>query len=131
MIFTSLADAILLLHLLFISFVVLGGIAVFRRPRLIRLHLPCVIWGVVVELTGWVCPLTPLENYLRRMGGGMGYVGSFIQQYLLPLIYPDGLTRTGQVILGILVLGINAGVYGMLLFRRRSLGKLTNNNYKD
>jgi hypothetical protein len=109
---------------------VLGGISVFRRPRLIRLHLPCVVWGVVVELTGWVCPLTPLENYLRRMGGGEGYGGSFIQQYLLPLLYPDGLTRTGQVILGILVLGINAGVYGMLLFRHRSLDKRTNNNYK-
>jgi hypothetical protein len=76
---------------------------------------------VVVELTGWVCPLTPLENYLRRMGGGKGYGGSFIQQYLLPLLYPDGLTRTGQVNLAVLVLGINAGVYGMLLRQRRKL----------
>lgn len=130
MIYSILADAVLLLHLLFVGFVVLGGVAIFRRPRLIRLHLPCVVWGVFVELTGWICPLTPIENHLRRMGGGEGYGGSFIEQYLLPLLYPDGLTRTGQVIVAFLVLGSNAGVYGMLLFRRRSLGKRTNNNYK-
>jgi hypothetical protein len=83
---------------------------------------------VVVELTGWICPLTPLENHLRRKGGGEGYGGSFIEQYLLPLLYPDGLTRTGQVILALLALGINVAIYGILLRQRQSLGKLTQNN---
>ena len=111
MIYLVLADAVLLLHFAFILFVVLGGLLVLRRRRLIWLHLPVVIWGALIEFAGWICPLTPLESWLREQGGDRGFSGGFINHYLGTLIYPEGLTRELQWLLGALVLAINAAIY--------------------
>jgi hypothetical protein len=111
MFYLALADAILILHLAFILFVVLGGFLVLWRRWLIRLHLPVVVWGALIEFAGWICPLTPLENWLRMQGGDRGYSGGFINHYLVSLIYPEGLTRELQWLLGALVIAINAGIY--------------------
>lgn len=117
MILRWLADLILVLHLGFIAFVLLGGLFALYRPRLAWLHLPAVAWGAVVEYAGWTCPLTPLEQWLRQAAGEAGYSGSFVEHYLQPLLYPSGLTRPTQWLLGSLVLGINAGIYALLLRR--------------
>ena len=109
---------------MFVLFVVLGGLLVLRWPRLAYLHLPAATWGVVIEFAGWVCPLTPLEQSLRLKAGEQGYSGSFIEHYLLPLLYPSALTRTIQVVLGIIVIAVNLGIYGYLLRRRRLLRPL-------
>lgn len=119
MLYLLLADAVLLLHLAFIVFVVFGVLLVWRFPRLAWLHLPAVIWAGLIELIGFTCPLTPLENQLLRLGGEAGYSGGFIEHYLLPLIYPLGLTREIQVWLGVLVIVINVVGYGLLQQRRK------------
>lgn len=119
-----LADLVVLLHLAFILFVMLGGLLVLRRRRLMWLHLPIVVWGAAIEFVGWICPLTPLENRLRAAAGEAGYSGGFIEHYLIPLIYPAGLTRELQWLLGALVLLVNAAVYWRVL-RRRSGGGQT------
>lgn len=111
MTYRILADAILVLHLAFIAFVMLGAFAVLRWPRLAWLHLPAVLWAAGLTFAGGICPLTPLENRLRVAGGEAGYQGSFIEQYLTALIYPDGLTREVQVVLGCLVVAVNLAVY--------------------
>lgn len=113
------SDLVVVLHLLFILFVTAGGLLVLRWPRLALLHLPAVVWGAVIEFTGSICPLTPLENHFSRLAGRQGYGGGFIEHYLLPIIYPDGLTREIQIGLGLLVVAVNAGAY--LLLIRRSL----------
>jgi len=113
-----LADAVLLLHGLFILFAVLGGLGVWRWPRLAWLHLPAAAWAGWVVSAGWICPLTPLENSLRRRAGEAGYSGGFVEHYLLGLIYPEGLTRPVQVGLGLGVLLFNAVLYGWLVARR-------------
>ncbi|HEY3327052.1 MAG TPA: DUF2784 domain-containing protein [Novimethylophilus sp.] len=120
--YSLLADAVLLLHLGFILFVAFGGFAVLRRPRLAWLHLPAVLWGIWIEYAGWICPLTPLENQWRRMGGETGYGSDFIGHYLTAMIYPQGLTRSAQIVLGTLVLAVNAAVYWRL-WRRRQAGR--------
>ncbi|MGD2068091.1 MAG: DUF2784 domain-containing protein [Gemmatimonadota bacterium] len=117
-----LADLTVVAHGLFILFVVLGGLLVPRRPRIAWVHVPCAIWGFLVEVMGWVCPLTPLENRFRRLAGEGGYGGGFIETYLLPLIYPGGLTREVQLVMGGLVVMVNASVYGWILLRRSSPG---------
>ncbi|MFW6084017.1 MAG: DUF2784 domain-containing protein [Gemmatimonadota bacterium] len=117
MIYGVLADAVLLLHLVFILYVVLGGLLVLRWRRTAWLHVPCAVWGLLIELFGWICPLTPLENALRRAAGETGYGGGFIAHYLLPLIYPGGLTREVQLGLAAVVVAVNAGVY-LLVWRR-------------
>ncbi|HSG22384.1 MAG TPA: DUF2784 domain-containing protein [Azonexus sp.] len=119
MLYPLLADAVLLFHLAFILFVVFGALLLRRFPRLIWLHLPAVIWAGLIELIGLVCPLTPLENHLRRLGGETGYSGGFIEHYLLPIIYPPGLTREMQVGLGIAVLVINVVAYALFHCRAR------------
>lgn len=120
MLYGWLANLILLAHLAFILFVALGGLAVLRWPRLAWLHLPCVAWGVMVELMGWICPLTPWENHFRRLAGQVGYVGDFIQHYLMIAIYPEGLTRNIQIMLGLGLAVINLAIYGLLLYRTQS-----------
>ncbi len=120
MIFRVLADAVLVLHLAFILFVVLGGLVVLRHPRLAWLHLPAAAWGAWIEMAGWICPLTPLENELRARAGGGEFTGGFIEHYLVPLVYPGGLTRPMQWLLSALVLAVNAAIYWRLWRRRRS-----------
>ena len=113
-----LADAVLVLHLGFILFVMLGGLLVLRWPLLAWGHVPAVLWGIYVELSGRICPLTPLENSLREAAGQAGYSGGFIDHYLTALIYPDGLSRNIQMGLAAVVVLINGGVYWRLLARR-------------
>ncbi|MCE3222643.1 MAG: uncharacterized protein K0S58_823 [Nitrospira sp.] len=115
------ADLVLLLHLAFVLFVVAGGLLVLKWPRLAWLHLPAVVWGTVVEFTGWICPLTPLENALRAMAGAATYDADFIEHYILPLLYPADITRDSQLILGMIVIGVNVAIYGWL--RQRSLAR--------
>jgi cytochrome b subunit of formate dehydrogenase len=111
------ADALLLLHGGFVLFVVAGGLLVLRWPWLAWLHLPAALWGAVIEFAGFVCPLTPLENAWRRAAGVTGYEGGFIEHYVTAAIYPSGLTRTVQAVLGVLVLAANGWIYWRLLRR--------------
>jgi hypothetical protein len=113
------ADAVLVLHLAFILFVVLGGWLVLRYHRLIWVHLPAAAWAAFVEFSGRVCPLTPLENLLRLASGSTGYSGGFIERYLIPVVYPSGLDRSVQIALGLAVVLINAVFYGLLVKRSR------------
>jgi len=117
--YSLLADLVLLLHFAFIIFVVAGGLLALRWPRAAWLHLPAAAWGATVELSGWICPLTPLENLLRAAGGEAYTQGDFIARALLPLIYPAGLTRDIQLLLGAVVLVVNAAIYAWVLRRRR------------
>ena len=119
MLYRVLADVVLLLHLTFIFFVVLGSLLVWRFPRLLWLHLPAVMWAGLIEISGFVCPLTPLENHLRRLGGEAGYHGGFIDHYLLPIIYPHALSREMQVGLGFAAMAINVAAYTVMRRRRR------------
>ncbi len=114
------ADLLVLLHFAFLVFVVVGVVVVLRRPRLAWLHVPCALWGALIEFAGWICPLTPLENHFRRLGGEAGYPGGFIEHYLLPVLYPAGLTRPVQVALGALVLVLNIGGYAFVWRRHAS-----------
>ncbi len=113
------ADALVIVHLGFILFVVLGGLLVWRWLRLAWLHLPALAWGALLEFNGWICPLTPWEQHLRYLAGEAGYRGSFIEHYLLPVIYPPGLTRTHQVWLGVAIIIINLSIYAWLIARKR------------
>ena len=114
-----LADALLVLHALFIAWVVLGGLAVWRWPRLAWAHLPAAAWGVWIEWAGGLCPLTPLEWRLRAAAGQAAPGGDFLQYYLGGLIYPEGLTREVQFLLGAFVLVVNGAIY-LALWRRRA-----------
>ncbi|EGH24366.1 MULTISPECIES: DUF2784 domain-containing protein [Pseudomonas syringae group genomosp. 2] len=111
------ADAVVAFHLLFIVFVLFGGLLVVSRPWLALLHVPAAAWGAAVEFLHLYCPLTPLENTLRRTAGEQGYDGGFVEHYLIPLIYPAGLTPGIQLWLGGIVLLVNVSVYGLLLMR--------------
>lgn len=119
MIFRLAADAVLLLHAAFIVFVVCGGLLAWRWPRLAWIHLPAAVWGAFVELSAAACPLTALENEFLSRAGLAGYGGGFIEHYLLGAIYPQGLSRATQWLLGAAVVAINAAIYGALLLRRR------------
>ena len=114
----ALADLVVVIHLAFVTFVLLGGLLAIRWPRVAWVHLPAAAWGVWVEFAGWVCPLTPLENWLRRRAGREGYTSGFVEHYVVPLLYPAALTRELQWLLGGLVIAINAGVYVVVLRRR-------------
>jgi hypothetical protein len=116
-----LADLVLVAHGLFVLFVVAGGLLVLRWSWVAWLHLPCAAWGAWIEFSGGVCPLTPLENRLRRRAGEAGYEGGFIETYVTSVLYPEGLTRGHQLVLGAAVLVLNAGVYGWVV-RRRTRG---------
>lgn len=115
-----LADAVLVFHGLFIVWAAAGAIAVWRWPRLAWLHLPALAWAVWIETSGRICPLTPLENSLRRAAGQAGYSGGFIDHYLGPIIYPNGLTRETQWEIAAVLLLVNAGAYLMILRRARA-----------
>ena len=112
-----LADTVVVIHLGFVLFVVFGGVVVLRWPRVAWLHIPSALWGVVVEWAGWICPLTPLENTLRERAGLAAYHGDFIEQHVLPLLYPERLTRGTQLLLGCFALAVNLVVYWRVLSR--------------
>ena len=109
--FRAAADLVVTAHAAFVVFVLLGGLLVARWPRVAWLHVPAAVWGVFVELAGWVCPLTILENYLREGGESSTYQGEFIDHYLMPVLYPAHLTRARQVWLGVLAVVINLSLY--------------------
>ena len=113
------ADAIILAHFLFIAFVMCGGLLVIRWPRIAFVHLPAALWGAAVEIFGWICPLTPLENHFRNMAGNFQYSGDFILRYLVPVIYPENLTASLQQVLGILVIVINIIFYTIAMLKHR------------
>lgn len=119
MIARLLADTVVLLHLGFILFVAFGGFFALRWPKAAWLHVPAAVWGALVELSGWVCPLTPLENRLRLAAGADAYAGGFIERYLMFIVYPSGLTRELQIALGLVVIVGNVGLYAWLLHRAR------------
>ena len=117
MLYRLLANTVVAVHGLFIVFVVLGGFLAWRWRWVAAVHLPCAAWGVLIEYRQWVCPLTPLENHLRVKAGEQGYHGGFIEHYVLPAIYPSGLTPQLQWVLGTAALAVNLLVYGVLLRR--------------
>jgi len=110
-----LADLVVLVHFAFVVFVILGGFMVARRRRAMPFHLAAVIWAALIEFSGWICPLTPLENRLRAKSGSDGYQSDFVAHYILPILYPEGLTRETQIALGTVVIMINLGIYGWIL----------------
>jgi hypothetical protein len=116
--FSWAADGVLVLHLVFVLFVALGGLMVLRWPRVAWIHVPAALWGIAVEFFGWYCPLTPLENALRERASGAAYEGDFIARYLLPVLYPEGLTREAQILLGTAALVLNLTFYGYAWRRR-------------
>jgi Protein of Unknown function (DUF2784) len=123
LIYRAFADAVSVVHLAFVLFVVLGGLLVLKWPRLAWLHVPAAVWGVLIEYAGWICPLTPLENSLRARGGEAGYSGGFIEHYVQPVLYPAGLTRGTQIVLGSLALLVNLTAYGVVIARRSRSGR--------
>jgi hypothetical protein len=113
-----LADAVVLLHLAFIAFALAGGVLVLFRGYMAWLHLPAVAWAAYAEFTATICPLTPLENSLRKQAGQEGYDGGFVEHYLIPLIYPAALTPRLQMLIGAIVVAVNVAVYAIALWRR-------------
>lgn len=120
MYFRFAADGVLLLHLFFILFALFGGALATRWRWMPLVHIPMAAWAFFVELTGRICPLTYLENYLRMRAGQSGYTESFIEHYLLDVIYPSGLTREVQFLLAAVVILVNIGIYAWAVMRRRS-----------
>jgi hypothetical protein len=118
MTYRILADIVVGVHALFVVFVLAGGLLALRWPWVAGVHLPAAVWGSLIELKGWICPLTPLEKSLRASAGQAGYPGGFIEHYVLPALYPAGLTRGVQLVLGSLVIVVNLAVYAVLLRRR-------------
>ena len=114
-----LADAVVVFHLLFIAFAVGGGLLVLRWRWLIWLHLPAVAWAVLVEVMSWPCPLTPLENHFRHRGGQAGYPGGFVEHYIWPVVYPEGLTDRTQFFIGAFVFFVNVAAYTVIVARHR------------
>jgi hypothetical protein len=118
MVYRIAADCILLLHLAFTLYTVLGGLLVLRRPSLIWVHLVAVLWGVVIEWADWICPLTPLENFFRERGGESGYAGGFIEHYVALILYPENLTIELRYLLGLGLVAVNLMVYGYVFLKR-------------
>lgn len=116
----NLATLVVLAHFGFILFVMFGGLFALRWPRAPWVHLPCFLWGSWIELSGGICPLTPLENQLRRAAGEAAYAGSFIEHYILPVMYPSGLTRTVQLGLAAGLVVLNVAIYAWVIRRRRT-----------
>ena len=120
MLYRGLADLTLVTHLCFVLFVILGGLLALRWPRVAWVHIPVALYGATIEFIGFICPLTPLETWLRRRGGEAGYEGGFIEHYITAAIYPTGLTREIQLVLGVAVLTINIIVYTIWMRRRKA-----------
>ena len=120
------ADILVIIHFTFIVFVVFGGFLVLKNSWVSILHIPSVLWAALLEIKGWLCPLTPLEHYFRQLSGSNDYTGGFIDHYLVALIYPDGLTREMQITLGFVVLGINLVIYSLVIVKRRPVKKTPN-----
>ena len=114
-----LADLVVIFHSLFVLFVVLGGMLALRWPKLAYIHLPVAVYGALIELIGWICPLTPLEKRLRESAGLQGYEGGFVEHYILPVLYPSGLTRGVQLVLGTVVIALNVVIYWVIATRRK------------
>jgi hypothetical protein len=114
-----LADVVVVAHVGFVMFAVFGAFLAVKWRRVIWIHLAAVIWAAIVEFFGWICPLTPLENWLRQKAGGAVYRSDFIAHYILPLLYPEGLTRRLQIALGIFIIVLNLGIYGWLFRESR------------
>lgn len=114
-----LADLVLVVHLGFVVFVLAGGLLALRWRWVPWVHLPAAFWGAFIELSGGICPLTPLENRLRRAAGSSGYAGGFVEHYLLPILYPGSLTPTFQLVLGLLVIAVNVAVYAWAFHHHR------------
>ncbi|PLX82165.1 MAG: DUF2784 domain-containing protein [Desulfuromonas sp.] len=119
------ADLVLLLHFSFILFALFGGLFVLWRSWMLLVHPPTAVWIALVAVKGWICPLTPLENRFRALGGEAGYGGGFLEHYLVPVIYPDGLTSDLQLVLGLIAIGVNGFIYLLVVgkLRRRSQRK--------
>ena len=118
-IYGNLATLVVLGHFAFLLFVMFGGLLVLRWRRAVWLHVPCFLWGSGIEVTGGICPLTPLENRLRRAAGETEYFGTFIEHYILPVMYPAGLTRTVQLALAVGLVLLNVSIYAWVMRRRR------------
>jgi len=118
MIYLILADLLVIVHLLFIIFVILGGLLLTLRGSIVFVHLPAVIWASLSSFKGWICPLTPLENYLRSVAGVDPYEQGFVEYYIIPIIYPSSLTANIQILLGFLVVLINLGIYCLVYYKR-------------
>ena len=121
MFYNFLADLVVVLHSFFVLFVLLGGFLVLWKPSVAWYHLPAVFWAAWLEFSGWICPLTPLENLLRQKGGVAGYNVGFVEHYIVPILYPTSLTRQMQFTLGMIVLSLNIGVYFTVWMRMRKL----------
>ena len=119
MLYRVLADLVVVAHLVFILYALFGGLVGLWKRWGLYVHLPTAVWIAVIEFQGWICPLTPLENRLRAAGGALGYDGGFVEHYLIPLIYPPGLTRSVQLVLGGVAIAVNVAVYSFVLHRRR------------
>lgn len=115
MTYLALSTATGLIHLAFILFVLFGGFVVLKWPKLMWVHVPAAIWGVLIEFFGWYCPLTRWENFFLREAGRAGYSGGFVSHYVFPLIYPAGLTRVHELVIGALVLTVNLAIYVKVL----------------
>jgi len=115
------ADLLIIFHFSFIIFVMTGAFLALKWSRIIYLHLPCALWGAIVELNGWFCPLTPYENTFRQLGMEAGYTGNFVEAFIVPLVYPPDLTRDVQILMGLSVIIVNLAVYGWIIYKQ--LGK--------
>lgn len=113
-------DAIVLLHFSFVVFVLFGGVLLIWWRKIAWLHIPAVVWGALIEFTGWICPLTPLENRLRDQAGLEMYEGDFVMRYIMPVLYPEDLTRSLQIVIGLIVVLINLGFYSYVFIYRKS-----------
>ena len=119
MLYRVLADLVVVLHVGFVLFVVLGGLLALRWSRAAWIHLPAAVWGAGIEFVHGICPLTPLENHLRHLGGEAGYSGGFVEHYVLPVLYPAGLDQDLQLAIGIFVVVLNVTVYAIVWRRKK------------
>ena len=129
--FVLLAWGVVLLHLAFIAFAVGGAALAVRWPRVLWAHVPAAAWAAYIELTGGICPLTPLENSLRKSAGLDAYSGDFVARYVFPILYPEGLTREAQTAAGIAVLAINAALYAWITRRWRRAQRDARHGHPD